>query len=69
MKILPTLSEVYSCISSKPVMKVDMIKSMNSLILNMILSLFSTNSELLLMNKAQKKKKKKKKNRGPRTTS
>ena len=59
LKILPTLSEVIR-ISSKPVMKMDMIKSMNSLILNTVLSLFSTNSELLLMNKAQKKKKKKK---------
>ena len=45
-------------------MKMDMIKSMNSLISNTVLSLFPTNSELLLMNKAQKKKKKKKK-RGP----
>ena len=41
-------------------MKMDMIQSMNS-VLNKILSLFSTNSELQLMNKAQKKKKKKKK--------
>ena len=42
-------------------MKMDMIKSMNSLILNKVSSLFSTNSELLLMNKAQKKIKKIKK--------
>ena len=32
----------------------DMIKSMNSLILNAVLSLFPTKSELLPMNKAQK---------------
>ena len=38
-------------------MKMDVIKSMNSLILNVVFSLFSTNSEILLMNKAQKKKK------------
>ena len=36
-------------------MKMDMIKSMNSLILSPVLSVFSTNSELLLMNKAQKR--------------
>ena len=41
---------------------------MNS-ILNTVLSLFSTNSELLLMNKAQKKKKTKKTKRGPGTPS
>ena len=58
LKILPTLSEVIR-ISSKPVMKMGMIKSMNSLILNMVLSLFSSNSELLLINKAQNKKQKK----------
>ena len=40
-------------------MKMDMIKSMNSLILCAVLSFFSTNSELLLMNKAQKEKRKK----------
>ena len=38
LKILPTLLEGYSCISSNPVMKMDMIKSMNSL--NAVLSLF-----------------------------
>ena len=47
----------------------DMIKLINSPILNTVFSLFSTNSELLLINKAQKKEKKKKKKRGPGTPS
>ena len=49
-------------------MKMDMIKSMNSLILNSVLSVFSINSELQLMNKAPKKQKRKE-NRGPGTPS